>query len=140
MSLVKWRPIFNIDPAAEFDKFFDGFHGSNHGYVPSIDVYQTDSEVKVETPLPGVDPKKVKLSIENDVLTIEGSDERQKEVDEKDYYLKEVRSGSFYRSVALPVAVQGDKARAEYEKGILKVIVPKAERIQPKTIEVQEKK
>src|SRR3990167_953096 len=84
MSLVKWRPIFNIDPTAEFDKFFDGFHGGHQGYVPSIDVYQTESEVKVETPLPGVDPKKVKLSIENDVLTIEGSDERQKEVDEKE--------------------------------------------------------
>lgn len=137
---MKWRPFFDIDPVSEFDRFFEGFSGSRQGFVPPIDVYQTDNEVKVETPLPGVDPDEVKISIENDVLIIEGRSDKKKEVDEKNYYLREVRSGSFHRSVALPTAVEGDKAQAEYEQGILKVIIPKAERVKPKTIQISVKK
>jgi HSP20 family protein len=107
--------------------------------VPALDVYQTDDDVVVETQLPGVDPTNVNISIENDVLTIEGSFEKKREVDEKNYYRKEIRSGSFHRSVALPTSVNGDKAKATYDKGVLKVTVPKEERAKPKTVKVEVK-
>lgn len=137
MAIVRWTPMF---PAVdEFDKFFDDFSPLTRmaNFVPALDVYQTKDDVVVEAPLAGIDPGKVNISIENDVLTIEGQSEQKSEVDEKNYYRKEVRCGSFHRSVALPAAVNGDKAKATYEKGVLKIVVPKEERTKPKTVKVE---
>ncbi|MDP3986462.1 MAG: Hsp20/alpha crystallin family protein, partial [Candidatus Veblenbacteria bacterium] len=90
MALVHWAPM--LPALEEFDKFFEDFGGLSRGsnFVPALDVYQTKDAVVVEIPLAGVDPDKVNISIENDVLTIEGSTEHQTEVDEKNYYRKEV--------------------------------------------------
>ncbi len=125
----------------EFDKFFEDWGGFSRlgSFVPALDVYQTKDTVVVETPLAGIDPEKVNISIENDVLTIEGKVEQKSEVDEKNYYRKEVRYGSFHRSVALPTAVDGNKAKATYEKGMLKIEIPKEERAKPKTVKVEVK-
>lgn len=122
------------------DRFFDevGLQ-SLSGFVPALDVYQTKDEVVVESQLPGLDPKDVNIAIENDVLTIEGKFEKKTEVDERDYYRKEIRSGGFHRSVALPTAVDGDKAKAVYEKGVLRIQIPKEERAKPKTVKVEVK-
>ncbi len=138
MSLVRWAPMF--PNFGDLDKFLDDASWPNvSGFVPALDIYQTKDEVVVETPLAGIDPEKVNLSIENDVLTIEGKSEQKSEVDDKNYYRKEVRYGSFHRSVALPTAVNGDKAKATYEQGVLKVVIPKEERAKPKTVKVEVK-
>ena len=136
MSIVRWTPMM---PAFDdFNKFFDDFGVMRGGsFVPALDVYQTKDAVVVETPLAGIDPDKVNVSIENDVLTIEGQVEHKSEVDEKNYYRKEVRSGAFHRSVALPTSVMGEKARATYAKGILKIEIPKEERAKPKSVKVE---
>lgn len=138
MSIIKWTPLFpQID---DFDRWFDDVGISRmSNFVPAIDVYQTKDDVMVEAPLAGIDPNQVNISIENDVLTIEGKSEHKSEVDEKNYYRKEVRVGSFHRSVALPTAVSGDQAKAIYEKGVLKIVIPKEERAKPKTVKVEVK-
>ena len=125
----------------EFDKFFDWPTANlTASFSPAVDIYQDDDQVVVETPMTGIDPEKVDVSVENGVLTIQGSMERKTEVDEKDYYRKEVRSGSVFRRVALPAAVQEGKAEATYESGILRITVPKAQLEAPKTVKVQVKK
>src|SRR3989344_6121878 len=134
MSIVKWRPM--LDPFSDFDKFFEEWGGGAQGFVPALDVYQDADNVIVETPLPGIDPSDVNISVENDVLTIEGSSERKSEVDEKNYYRQEVRSGSFHRAVALPASVSGEKAGAEYKDGMLKITIPKEEKAKPKQIRI----
>lgn len=130
-----------LDPFQEFDRFFDEFPVSaNHlGFVPEMDVYQDKENIIVETPLPGIDPEKVNISVENDILIIEGQSEKKTEVDEKDYYRKEIRSGSFHRSVALPASVRGEDAKAEYKDGVLKIVIPKEERAKPKQIKIAAK-
>lgn len=140
MAIVHWTPM--LPSWDEVDKFFEGGWPTwpkMGNFVPAIDVYQTKDDVVVEAPLAGIDPDKVNISIENDVLTIEGSSEHSSEVDEKSYYRKEIRSGSFHRQVALPTSVSGDKAKATYEKGILKIVIPKEERAKPKTVKVEVK-
>lgn len=138
MRLIKWTPF--LEPWEEMDRFMEeGLPSFSKGFVPAIDLYQTKDSVVVETPLAGVDPEKVNISIENDVLTIEGKVEKKSEVEEKDYYRKEVKTGSFHRAVALPVAVEGDKTKADFQDGVLKITVPKAERAKPKTIRVKVK-
>ncbi|MEA2088815.1 MAG: Hsp20/alpha crystallin family protein [Patescibacteria group bacterium] len=141
MRLIKWDPSM-ADEWGDLERVFSNFPSSfaqTKGFTPAIDVYQDKDNVIVETPLPGIDPEKVDVSIENDVLTIKGESEYKKEIDEKDYYRKEVRCGSFYRSVALPAHVLGDKADADYENGILKIKIPKAPESKPKTIKVKAK-
>ena len=110
---------------------------TQRGFTPALDLYPTKDSVVVEMPLSGIDPDKVNVNIENNVLTVSGSTEKKSEVDEKDYYRKEVRQGSFYRSTSLPTRVSGDKALASYENGILRITVPKASEAKPTSIKVK---
>lgn len=135
---MRYRPMWDL---ADFDKFFEDSNlPERSSYTPAVDVYQDKDNVVVETPLAGVDPEKVNVSVENDVLKIEGKSEHKSEVDEDNYYRKEVRYGSFYRAVALPTSVVADKAEANFENGMLKVVIPKAEEVKPKSIKVNVKK
>jgi HSP20 family protein len=110
------------------------------GFVPAVDMYEDKDNVIIETQLAGIDPEKVDISIENDVLSIKGEGERKTEVEEKNYYRKEIRRGSFYRSVPLPTRVLGDKASAIAEGGILKISIPKAPETKPKSIKIETSK
>jgi HSP20 family protein len=141
MSLIKWSP-FN-DPFGDFDKMFDEARmtaASPQALVPPVDMYETKDAVVVETPMPGAEPGKIEISIENGILSIKGSSERKTEVDDKNYYRKEVRQGTIFRRVALPARVDGTKAQASFDNGILKVSVPKlGEEHQSIKIEVNKK-
>ena len=143
MSIIKWSPFLMPSLADEMDKMFEGGLPSmsgSFGFTPAIDVYETKDAVVAETPLAGIDPKDVEVTVQNGVLTVKGESKKESEVDDKNYYRKEVRSGSFYRQVALPTKVQEDGATAEFENGMLKVIIPKATEIKAKTIKVEVKK
>ena len=134
--LIPWKPFLESD---EFDKLFDGFSGlkSPVGFSPAMDVYEKGDNLIIETPLAGIDPEKVDISIENDVLTIQGKMEKKSEVEDKNYYRREMRSGSFFRQMPLPAHVEGDKASAAYENGILKISVPKVPEHKGKKIEIK---
>ncbi|USN53817.1 MAG: Hsp20/alpha crystallin family protein [Candidatus Nomurabacteria bacterium] len=136
MAIIKWSPF--ADMLGE-DFFEDMPLARNYRFVPALDIYEDKDNIVVETPLSGIDPNKVNIEIEDNILKISGSTEKKSEVDEKNYYRKEVRSGQFFRSVALPKAVDADKADAQYHDGILKITVPKREEAKPKTISVQVK-
>ncbi len=137
MSMLRFTPI--VPSTFDLERFFEDGLTRVSGLVPALDIYQTRDDVVVEAPLAGINPEQVSVAIENDVLTIEGKSEQQREVDEQEYYRKEVRYGSFHRSVALPAAVSGDKAKATYEQGVLKIVIPKEERVKPKTVKVEVK-
>lgn len=136
MSLIRWSPFF--EPFESFDKYFEGMSptASEGNLIPAINMYDTKDGLAVETSLPGVDPKKVELSIENGVLTIKGSSERKTEVDEKEYFRREIRSGTFMRQVTLPQGMKEDGATASFENGILKVTFPKAKLPESKKIKI----
>ena len=109
-------------------------------FSPAVNIFQTETEVIAEVPLPAVDPSKVDITIENDVLTIQGKEEKQSEVEEINYTRREWMSQSFYRSVALPVSVQSDAAAAEDDNGVLKITIPKRESAKAKKVSVKVKK
>ena len=124
----------SLDP---FDDFFDFPAIRTGGFTPAIDIWQDEENIYAECPLAGVDPKNVEVSVENDILTVQGKTEQKSEVEEKEYYRKEVRFGSFHRSVALPAAVNNERVSAEFEKGVLKITLPKEDRVKPKKIDVK---
>jgi HSP20 family protein len=137
MAMIKWTPW--QDPFVEFEKMLQDWPGytSGQSFVPAVDVYQDENNVYIEAPLPGIDIKDVSISVDNDILTIQGSREHKSEVDENNYYRKEVRYGSFHRSLALPASVSSDKAEAEYKDGILRVVIPKEEKTKAKKIAIK---
>lgn len=136
MPIIKWTPM--LEPFEEMEKFMEDWRTPTmKGFTPAVDIYETKNDVIVEAPLAGVDIKDVDIAIENDVLTIKGETKKESEVEEKNYYRKEVRSGSFFRSIALPAHVIADKAKAESVDGMLKITVPKAPSAKPKTIKVK---
>lgn len=110
-----------------------------HSFMPAIDMYEDETNVVVETQLAGIDPEQVNISIENDILCIRGESEKQSEIDEKSYYRKEIRRGSFYRNIPLPTHVLGEQAVAIAEDGVLKITIPKAQAQQPKSIKITTK-
>lgn len=126
-------------PTSDFSRFFgDEFFGTGD-FFPALDVYQDKDNVVAELAVPGIDPAKVDITIENDVLTVSGHTEEKQEVKREDYYRKEVRAGSFSRSVVLPMAVKGSDAQANYDKGVLTITMPKEEAVKPKKISVSVK-
>ena len=123
-----------------FSEFMPAVRGRDYGFMPAVDVYEDKNNVIVETQLAGVDPEKVDIAIENNVLSIKGDSEKKSEVEDKNYYRKEIRRGSFYRSVPLPTHVIGEKASASAEDGVLKVVIPKAPETKPKMIKIRTSK
>jgi len=142
MSLIKWTPFFQEfdDMDKMMESMLPAVRTSQFGFTPALDMYEDKDNIIVEAQLGGIDPEKVDVSIENNVLTIKGESEKKSEVDDKNYYRKEIRRGAFYRSVPLPTRVDGDKATAINTDGVLKISIPKASEAKPKTIKIQSKK
>lgn len=141
MSIIKWSPVFDSfeDMDKAFNEFMPGLRHSENNFMPAIDMYEDNINVIVETQLAGINPENVSISIENDTLTIRGESEKKSEVEDKNYYRKEIKRGSFFRSIQLPAHVIGDEAIATADDGVLKISIPKKANKSPKTIKIQSK-
>jgi HSP20 family protein len=146
-NLIRWEPareMMSLRDAMDrlFDDAFtrplsirDGWSSS----VPAIDMYQTDDDVVIRAALPGIKSEEVQINVTGEMLTLKGEVKQDQEMEEKSWHIREQRYGSFERSVALPTAVVANKAKADFEDGILTVTLPKAEEVKPKTITVKAK-
>jgi len=108
-------------------------------WAPLVDVIETDSDFQILAELPGVEKKDVKLSVEDNVLTISGRRDQESEERGKRVHRAERPYGSFARSFTVPDSADGQKATAEFKNGILKVRLPKSEKARPKSIDVEVK-
>jgi len=124
MDIVKWTPFRDFDKFFDDEDFFPVIPAISRKTKPSMDVYRTKDNVVAEVSLAGIDPKNVEVSVENDILTVKGEAKEEKETKDKNYYFKEIRSGSFTRSITLPAHVKASEAKAESKDGILKITVP----------------
>ena len=106
-------------------------------WYPACDVFEDKDAVKIVAELPGVKAEQVKLSLENNVLTIRGEKTQEAEERSERVHRYERSYGSFERAFVLPSTVDGDKISAQYENGVLTILVPKAERARPREIPVQ---
>ncbi len=106
----------------------------------AIDVYQTEDEIIVKTPIAGVRAEDLDISVTDDILTIKGERKKDEKIEEADYLVQECYWGSFSRSYILPVVVDAENARASIKDGVLMVSVPKEARAKTRVIQVQEGK
>jgi len=92
----------------------------------TVDVFQDDSNVVVQSTIAGVAPENLDVSITNDMITIRGERSRTHDVDSEDYFYQECYWGTFSRSIILPVEIDADRAEAKIKNGILTIRIPKA--------------
>jgi HSP20 family protein len=104
---------------------------------PAVDVFEDKEAVRIVAELPGVSPEDVKLSLENNLLTIRGEKKQEAEERNERVHRYERSYGSFERAFMLPTTVDGEKIAADYRNGVLTVTVPKAERARPREIPVR---
>lgn len=145
-NLIRWEPMREMVSLREaMDRLFDDAFtrpaglSESFGRGPAIDLYQTEDEVVVKAAVPGMKSDDVQISVTGDMLTIKGEVKEKSETKEKAYHIREQRWGSFERSLALPTAVVSDKAKAEFEDGVLTITLPKAEEVKPKMITIKAK-
>lgn len=103
----------------------------------AIDVYQTESEIVIESTIAGVDPEDIDIDIGSESVTIRGERKRISEVSEDNYLYQECYWGRFSRSVILPQEINPDDAKAEFKNGVLRITLPKVARGRTRKIKLK---
>jgi HSP20 family protein len=132
-SLTAWPPRW-------FEDIFElpSVFGTMIRGVPA-DIYETDDQVVVKMPIPGIRPEDVEISVARDTVTVRGEVEEEKEEKEqkKEYYYRALRYGSMARTFTLPTPVTTEGAEARVKNGVLTLTLPKAEEAKPKRVQVK---
>jgi HSP20 family protein len=108
-------------------------------WLPAADISETEDIVLVTAELPGIDEKDIELSIRKTVLTIRGEKKHVKDDKNENHYLGNRYYGSFQRTFQLPADINMDKAEASFDKGVLKISIPKKEKSKTKKISINAK-
>jgi len=147
MEIVPWRTFGVLSPfRKEMDRLWDRVGGETplartfvDVWSPSVDISESKDNFVVKAELPGLETNDVNVSISGDILTIKGEKKTEEEEKDEHYHCVERYSGSFQRVFQLPSGVKADQIEATFEKGVLKVTLPKVEEAKKKEIEVKVK-
>lgn len=125
--------------AKEFgDLLFDwpARNGTVVAWTPAVDVLEQDDAIRIMAELPGVNPSDVKITVADNVLTIQGSKQQLAEERTERVHRYERTYGTFERTFTLPATVDASRITAAYENGVLTVTLPKMEQAKPRQIQV----
>jgi HSP20 family protein len=134
--------ITRIDPFRELASFFENWAPTGKEqlaagtFVPPVDVYEDEQNLVLKLEIPGVNEEDLNVSLENNTLTIQGERKFEKEEKEENFHRIERRFGSFTRTFRLPNTVDTEKVEANYDKGILKIMLAKRAEAKPKQIKI----
>ena len=148
MALVRWRPFRDlVSIQDEMNRVFNDSFGrvpsrfdtelSHSEWSPSVDISETKDEIVVKAEVPGMNKDDIKITLQDNVLTLKGERKQEKEEKDTNFYRMERYYGSFARSFSLPTVVQADKIKASYKDGILNITLPKTEEVKPKQIPIE---
>ncbi len=144
MTITRWNPFKELQSLQErMDQIWDSSIASNKDqlsrgdWLPQVDIFEKDKNVVIKAELPGMKKDDIDVSIENNVLTLKGKREMEKEISESDFHRIERAYGTFIRSFSLPKTVDAEKIKASYNDGVLMLTLPKAKEAEPKRIEIK---
>ena len=109
-------------------------------WTPVADIYETKDNLFVKVEVPGLNEKDIDITVENNVLTIQGERKIEEEKEEKGYYRMERAYGKFLRAFTLPPNILTDKVLATYNNGVLELTIPKKEEAKPRQIKLEVKR
>lgn len=145
-KLAGFHPVTALRGEIEnvFDRFsnawsrLDPIHRISAAFSsPDTDASESKNAYEITVDLPGMDEKDIDVSIADDVLMLKGEKKEEREEDAKDYFLRERFYGRFQRSFQLPSDVNTSKISAKYDKGVLKVRLPRSKSAKPKARRIQ---
>jgi len=148
MRLVRWTPansnfspalrdrFFSTDP---FFRVFEDWFSWTPASVVDVDIVENEGNYTLTAELPGVDKKDLKVTVENDTLTIEAEKRNSHESEKDGHYHSERSYGKFSRSFKLNGQVDAEKIDAEYKDGVLNLTLPKREEVKPCDVAVKVK-
>ncbi|MFC1897441.1 Hsp20/alpha crystallin family protein [Chloroflexota bacterium] len=148
MRMIRWQPLPEIISLRQaMDRLLEDSFATPSRILSTtspdlatpINMYQTDNEVIVNATLPGIKPEEVAITITGDTITIKGETKAEEKVKREDYLYQEHRYGTFNRSVTLPSGLDTDKAKADFDNGVLSLTIPKSEETKPRQIKVKAK-
>jgi HSP20 family protein len=105
-------------------------------FAPPVDIYEDDHQVTIQAELPGVEEKDLNITVENNVLTITGERKLENEENKENFHRIERSYGRFTRSFTLPSTLDTENINADFNNGVLKIVLNKSEAAKPKQIKV----
>jgi len=141
MALIKYNQPSTDLLSRRFNDIIDEFFNDtseyrSNGFVPSVDISETEKQFEISAQLPGMEKDDINIDLENGRLTISGERELKKEKDGKNYHRVETQFGKFSRSFYLPDSVDEDTIKANYKDGVLNITIDKNEEKVKKQIKV----
>jgi HSP20 family protein len=144
MTLTRWSPTRDV-AAQEIDRLnrmfesvFGGESIAGSAWLPPVDIFETaERDVVVKVEVPGIKREDIKLTFENNVLTLEGERKVATDVKREQYHRLERSYGAFRRSFTMPASVDGSRVQAAYADGILTITLPQRAEAKPRQIEIE---
>ena len=145
MTLVKYRPAHDLYRMRnDMDKFFNQFFSRTLNqddypqidWNPRVDIMEKENEYLVRAELPGLTKDDVKITLQDNVLTVKGEKNEEVKEENKNFHLCERNYGKFMRSFRIPTPVEKNKIDASFKDGILNIRLPKSEEAKPQEIEI----
>ena len=147
-NLMRWDPFNDMVSLRDaMDQLFEnaligfgpstGMQRPGQGFAFPVDVTENEDNYYVKASLPGISPDDVNISVQENVVTIQGETKQEDENKEQRWHMRERRWGSFSRSFTLPAGVDANNVQAEYENGVLSLTLPKSQEAKPKRISIK---
>jgi HSP20 family protein len=149
MAMVRYEPWNLLDKFQDelgrlglFDQIRrEAADGDNSNVVtshwrPAVDIREEADRYVIEADLPGIDPKDIEITMEQGVLTIKGERASEKEETHEGYRRVERVRGTFYRRFSLPDSADAEHIEAKGKNGVLEIVLPKLQKVQPRKISV----
>ncbi len=135
-SQAPYERTLKVKEEDPFSHTYEEEEEEEDGELP-IDVYQTDSEIIIQSFTAGVRPDDLQISITRDSVTIKGQRQSSQNIDDDEYYLRELYWGSFSRTVELPAEVEPEEAEAVEKHGLIIIKLPKIDKQKRASIRVK---
>lgn len=143
-EITPWRPLRELgNLRREMEDLWGDLVGEREflpmrgEWMPALDVSETKDSLIIKAEVPGMKPEDIDISLSGDLLTIKGEKKQKTEEKKESFHRIETRYGAFSRTIRVPVSVNSDKIEASYDKGVLKIVLPKKEEIKAKQIEIK---
>lgn len=121
----------------EMDRLFSGTSLPFAQNFPALNLWAGENDAIITAELPGINPDDLELSVLDEALTLSGTRTLEQLKEGESYHRQERGHGRFTRTVALPLRADAARVEASYERGILKITLPRAEEDKPKKIKVK---
>jgi HSP20 family protein len=140
MAILRWQPFHEIETLRrQFDQLFSELAGSSRdeiAWMPAIELQDSEQNLIIRAQIPGVSPNDIDIQATKEAVFISGEHRYENKAEEEGYVRSEFRYGKFQRVIPLPVHIQNDQVKADFNHGVLTLTLPKAQAMQRQVVKI----